>query len=1034
MSSRWMTIGVVGLLATSMVLGLTMMLPQLFGSWEMATYDLRMRWQGAGKADPAIVLIGRDAESDARFGAGIWDRAVFAKVIAALGRAGARTIALDFHMPNASPLERGNGASDQALLVATSGAGTVLYPMAVASAGPEATGTPTLPDVFTHMIPTFESHVVRALPRASRIEGPFPALASAAAGVGHIAAWPDEDGVYRQVPTFVAIGDRAVPALGVAMAASALRVPPDHIELVPGDALRFRDTRWPDGRQRTISIPVDAQGRLLVRYTEHYSDKDNAFPYLSFVDVWDAIVENREAELREHVAGKLVILVHAGLESDKRRTPYEAGVPGGFILADVANTILTQQGLRDLGMSGGWLLTALLGLGAAYAVALLPGWGGLVAAGVLGAGYTAVTFVVMGFGGLVLPVLSPVAAVTVASLLALGWTRQHATARVTHLEQEQLALHRALATKQTLLAQQETRADQLEEDVVAAKADAAEGADRHTSLERTIASLHQQLQGAQREADEARGTVTALEEKLVSAQAEVTQGADQHTSLERTIASLQQQLLGAQREADETKQVVTGLEGKLASAKADAAQGVDQQTVLERTIASLQQQLLGAQREADETRQAVMGLEGKLASVKAVQPGRGAPGTAEQEDVRQECARFGILTRDPILLRCWKDLKKAADTATPILILGEAGTGKELFAQAAHRLSARSARPFVPVNMAAVPPDLFESQLFGHVRGSFSGAVHDHEGYFLQAHKGTIFLDEIGDLRSDLQAKLLRVLQEGVVTRVGDRKAVAVDVRVVGATNRDLIQGIAEGWFREDLYYRLHGIELRLPPLRARQGDIETLAMKFIELAAATNSRAKMVLSQGALNRLTSWPWKGNVRELKRCLENAVILADGSTILEEDLRLAGSAALAPGAAVAVPAAEASDGNSDPRKSDQALLRVLRDHSFDLQATGATLGWDRSTVMQRLKGMCFQALVEAKGDQRNAASSLAGQPGLTRLVEVKLKEYVEHLNKVVATFPSEAAAVAGCRKRFKNLPERYQEALATLVRLHMEGGG
>jgi len=929
-----MTIGVVGLLATSMVWGLTMMLSQLFGSWEMATYDLRMRWQGAGKVDPAIVLIGRDAESDARFGAGIWDRAVFAKVLAALGRAGARTIALDFHMPDVSPLERGNGASDQALLAATTGAGTVLYPMAVASAGPEATGRPTLPDVFNRMTPPFDAQVVRALPQVGRIEGPFPALASAASGAGHIAAWPDEDGVYRQVPTFVAVGDRAVPALGVAMAASVLRVPPDHIELVPGDVLRFRDTRWPDGRQRTVSIPVDARGRLLIRYTGQWTD--GAFPYLSFVDVWDAIAESREAELREQVAGKLVILVHAALGSDKRRTPYEVDAPGGFILANVANTILTQQGLREIGTSRGWLLTLLLGLSAATAVTLLPGWGGPMMAGALGVGYSATTFVVMGFGGLVLPVLSPLAVVTVASLLALGWTRQYATERVGHLENEQLALHRALATKQVLLAQLETRADQLEEDVLAAKADAAMGTNQHMSFERTIASLQQQLQGAQRE--------------------------------------------------------------------------------------------------ADETRQAVTALEGKLVSVKAVQPGRGAPGTAEQEDVRQECARFGILTRDATLLRCWKDLKKAADTSTPILILGEAGTGKELFAQAAHRLSARSARPFVPVNMAAVPPDLFESQLFGHVRGSFTGAVHDHEGYFLQAHKGTIFLDEIGDLRPDLQAKLLRVLQEGVVTRVGDRKAVAVDVRVVGATNRDLLQGIAEGWFREDLYYRLHGIELRLPPLRERQGDIEKLAMEFIEQAAATNCRTKMVLSQGALNRLTNWPWKGNVRELKRCLENAVILADGSTILEEDLRLTGPAALAPGAILAVPAAEASDGNGDPRKSDQALLRVLRDHSFDLQATGATLGWDRSTVMQRLKGMCFQALVEAKGDQRNAASSLAGQPGLTRLVEVKLKEYVEHLNKVVATFPSEEAAIAGCRKRFKNLPERYQEALASLVRLHMEGEG
>lgn len=984
MSARWMTIGVVGLLATSLVWGMSIMFPHLFGSWEIATYDLRMRWQGTGKVDPAIVVIGRERESEEAFGSGIWDRAVFAKVIAALGRAGARTIALDFHMPNVSPPERGNGASDRALLVATSGAGTVLYPMAVPSPGTVPPTTLALSDVFTLMTPTFDAQVVQALPQAGRMEGPFPALASAAAGVGHIAAWPDEDGVYRRVPTFVAVGDRAVPALGVAMAANVLRVPLDHIELVPGDALRLRDAHWPDGRQRTVSTPVDAQGRLLLRHTKHYPDKqhpdkDNTFPYFEFRQVSDAIEEGNEAGLREWFAGKLVILVHAWLAADKRWTPYEANVPGGFILADVANTILTQQGLRQIGTSAGWLLTLFLGLGAAAAVTLLPGWGGPVAAGVLGAGYTAVTFAVMGFGELVLPVLSPLAAVSIASLLALGWTRQHAASRVTHLEQEQIALHRALATKQALLAQHESRADQLEEDVVTAKADAAEGTYRQTSLERTIASLHQQLHGAQREADEARGTVTALEEKLVSAQAEVTQGADQQTSLERTIASLQQQLQGAQREADETRQAVTA-------------------------------------------------LEGKLASVKAVQPPAQPFPSPHGQDARQECARFGILTRDPILLRCWKDLKKVADTSTPILILGEAGTGKELFAQAAHRLSARSARPFVPVNMAAVPPDLFESQLFGHVRGSFSGAVHDHEGYFLQAHKGTIFLDEIGDLRPDLQAKLLRVLQEGVVTRVGDRKSVAVDVRVVGATNRELLQGIAEGWFREDLYYRLHGIELRLPPLRDRQGDIETLAMKFIEQAAATNSRTKMVLSQGALNRLTSWPWKGNVRELKRCLENAVILADGSSILEEDLRLTGPAALAPGVVLAVPAAETSDENGDPRKSDQALLRVLRDHSFDLQATGATLGWDRSTVMQRLKGMCFQALVEAKGDQRNAASSLAGQPGLTRLVEVKIKEYVEHLSKVVATFPSEEAAVAGCRKRFKNLPERYHDALATLIRL------
>jgi transcriptional regulator with GAF, ATPase, and Fis domain/CHASE2 domain-containing sensor protein len=928
MPSRWMIVGVVGLLATSLVWSLTTMLPQLFGSWEMATYDLRMRWQGAGKADPAIVLIGRDEESDARFGAGIWDRAVFAQVIAALGRAGARTIALDFHMPDVSPLERGNGVSDQALLAATSGAGTVLYPMAVASAGSEATAPTTLPDELNRMMPLFDSQVVRALPRASRIEGPLPSLAAVAAGVGHIAAWPDEDGVYRHVPAFVAIGDRTVPALGVVMAASVLRVSLDRIELGLGDALRFRDARWPDGRQRTFSIPVDAQGRLLIRYTGHWTD--GAFPYLSFVDVWDAIAESREAELREQVAGKLVILLHAALGSDKRRTPYEVDAPGGFILANVANTILTQHGLRELGTSSGWLVAFFLGLGAAAAMTLLPGWGGPMVVAALGLSYAVTTFVVMGFGGLVLPVLSPLVALTVASLLSLGWTRQHAADRVADLENEQLALHRALATKQVLLAQQETRADQLEEDVVVAKA--------------------------------------------------------------------------------------------------DAVMGVDRQTFFERTIASLQQQLQAAQWEADETRFAVKELEGRLAAMKAVQPGRRALATDEQEEVRQECVRYGIVTGDPALLQCWKDLKRAARSEAPILILGEPGTGKELFAQAVHRFSERAAKPFVAVNMAAVPPDLFESQLFGHLRGSFTGSVHDHEGYFLQADKGTIFLDEIGDLRSDLQAKLLRVLQEGVVTRVGDRKTVRVDVRVVSATNRDLLRGIAEGWFREDLYYRLHGIELQLPPLRERHDDIAELAMAFIEQATAKSGRTQMVLSHGAMERLKGWPWKGNVRELKRCLENAVILTDGTTIFEQDLRLTGPVVSLPGAVSPLPPAVSPETEEDPRKSDQALLRVLREHSFDLQATATTLGWDRSTVMQRLKGMCFQALVQTKGDQRAAAASLAGEPGLTRLVEVKLKEYVEHLRKVVATYPSQEAALIGCRKRFKNLPERYQEALATLVRL------
>jgi transcriptional regulator with PAS, ATPase and Fis domain/CHASE2 domain-containing sensor protein len=804
----------------------------------------------------------------------------------------------------------------------------VLYPVAVGVLEENADAPPALPGALTRTAPIFDPRIVRVLPQAGRIEGPFPALASSAAAVGHIAAWPDVDGVYRRVPTFVRAGERALPALGVAMAASFLQVSFDQVDLVPGDALRFRGARLPDGRPRSISVPVDAEGRLLIRYAGRWTD--SPFPYLSFVDVWDAIAEGRESELREQVAGKLVIVVHAALGSDKRRTPVDVSVPGGFILANVANTILTQQGLREVSSSIGWVLTLGLGLAATGAMIFLPGWGGPVAVSALGLVYAVIAFVSMGLAGLVLPVVPPLATLSVSSVLSLGWMRRYAADRVSQLENELLVVHRALATKQLLLAQQEGRADQLQEDIIAARTEVESWADRRMSLEQTIASLQQRL----------------------------------HV----------------------------------------------------------------AQQEVDETRLSVKGLEDTLASMQSAKLIRGVLATDEQEKLRVECGRYGIVTRDPVVLRCWKDVKRAARSETPIMILGEAGTGKELFAQATHSFSERASQPFVPVNMAAVPPDLFESELFGHLRGSFTGAVRDHEGYFLQAHKGTIFLDEIGDLRPDLQAKLLRVLQEGIVTRVGDRKPTPVDVRVVSATNRDLLKGIAEGWFREDLYYRLHGIELRLPPLRKRQGDIQELAQRFIEQRLLKESRMPVSLSQGALDRLIRWPWKGNVRELKRCIENAIILAEGPVILEQDLRLSGVAAEI--SAVSNPeisSSVSSDGDDDPKKSDRALLQLLRDHSFDLQATAATLGWDRSTVMQRLKGMCFQALVQYKGDKRAAASSLAGDPGLTRLVEVRLKEYVEHLKKVVATFPSQETALAGCRKRFKNLPERYSVAVETLIR-------
>src|SRR5947207_3438425 len=383
------------------------------------------------------------------------------------------------------------------------------------------------------------------------------------------------------------------------------------------------------------------------------------------------------------------------------------------------------------------------------------------------------------------------------------------------------------------------------------------------------------------------------------------------------------------------------------------------------------------------------------------------------ERLRRQCAEVSIITREPAVLSRFRDLEKAARSSLPILILGEPGTGKALFARAAHRLSSRASGPFVAVNMAAIPTELFESELFGHAKGSFTGAVAERKGYFEQADGGTIFLDEIGELRAPDQSKLLRVLQEKTFYRVGATRPTAVDVRVVAASNRDLERGVAEGWFREDLYFRLKGLVLRLPPLRDRRHDIAPLATQLLEQAGAEAGRS-VTLSDAAVLALQRYPWPGNVRELRNCLRRAVALSDRPVLTPDDLGL-------------VPAA-ATRADAD---GDAGVLAALRRHAFDMQATARALGWDRSTVTQRLKGLGFRALVEADGDRRKAALALADDPALGRTVELKLGEYHEHLLRAVEGFDSADAAVAACRRRFKNLPERHFRSLEFLVRQHFE---
>jgi formate hydrogenlyase transcriptional activator len=333
-----------------------------------------------------------------------------------------------------------------------------------------------------------------------------------------------------------------------------------------------------------------------------------------------------------------------------------------------------------------------------------------------------------------------------------------------------------------------------------------------------------------------------------------------------------------------------------------------------------------------------------------------------EEEVRTEHNFGDIVGESPALCQVLKQVETVAATDSTVLVYGETGTGKELIARALHELSPRKERTFVKLNCAAIPTGLLESELFGHEKGAFTGAILQKIGRFELANRGTLFLDEVGDIPQELQPKLLRVLQEQEFERLGNTKTIHVDVRLVAATNRDLAQLVAEGRFRSDLYYRLNVFPLMLPPLRERQDDIPRLVRHFTQRFARRMGRRVETIPSAVLDALVRYPWPGNIRELQNVIERAVILSPGPSLQVplSDLQIKGQESAERGvrsqgsgqtSSLPPDSCPLSPGKTLADAEREHILGVLRELNWVVggpKGAAIRLGMKRSTLLNKMK--------------------------------------------------------------------------------------
>lgn len=325
----------------------------------------------------------------------------------------------------------------------------------------------------------------------------------------------------------------------------------------------------------------------------------------------------------------------------------------------------------------------------------------------------------------------------------------------------------------------------------------------------------------------------------------------------------------------------------------------------------------------------------------AINLSRNEPENGEQDDTgSRDFNRCGFIGRNPRILELMKTVERIAPTDAPVLILGENGTGKELVANAIHANSRRKSEPFVMVNLGGISTSLFESEMFGHSKGAFTGAVNERKGRFEIADKGTIFLDEIGDLGADCQVKLLRVLQQHTFERLGESKPRKTDIRAICATNADLPQMVRERTFREDLFYRINLITLRIPPLRERRDDIPLLVDHFVSQSCSEHGLSKPGVSKEAIEYLCTLPFPGNVRQLKNMVERAVLMCQGDELTKSDFEAEGSAQENKSQGIA--------GATLEQLEKTAVVEALKAYDGNLSKAARSLGITRQALYRKIE--------------------------------------------------------------------------------------